>query len=34
MLLGTAIYLYIRGDAWAPIMTADVSTSDPAANTK
>ena len=26
MLLATAIYLYIRGDAWAPIVTSDVST--------
>jgi hypothetical protein len=35
MLLGTAISLYIRGDAWAPIVTSDVSTaSDPAVNTK
>jgi hypothetical protein len=35
MLLGTAIYLYIRGDAWAPIVTSDVSTViDPAVNTK
>jgi hypothetical protein len=35
MLLATASYLYIRGDAWAPIVTSDVSTAiDPAVNTK
>ena len=35
MLLGTAISLYIRGDAWAPIVTSDVSTAiDPAVSTK
>ena len=34
MLLATTSYLYIRGDAWAPIVTSNVSTSDSAANTK
>jgi hypothetical protein len=34
MLLGTAIYLYVRGDAWAPIVASDASTSDPATNSK